>query len=112
MKAGTTSSDHSEIPEVSRQRSARRRSMSSSRRSIRLGLLLMRNRVGTGSDGLSERGPSPVQERQGALQKSNREQLDAGGADPFRELPEVGVLDVHNHDCRRKLVEGLGGGGR
>src|ERR671936_195169 len=50
MNAATTSSDQSVMPAASRQRSARRRSMSSSRRSMRVGLA-MRLRVGGGSDG-------------------------------------------------------------
>src|SRR6266545_4828529 len=51
MKAATTSRLHSLIPAASRQRSARRRSMSSSSRSIREGREGMAWRVESGSDG-------------------------------------------------------------
>src|SRR5947207_5341246 len=51
MKAATTSRFHSEISAASRQRSARRRSMSSSSRSIRDGLFAMADKVENASDG-------------------------------------------------------------
>src|SRR4051794_8305594 len=51
MKAATTSRFQSSISDASRQRSASRRSMSSSSRSIREGCLAMEKSVGTGSDG-------------------------------------------------------------
>src|SRR5438128_8820493 len=50
MKAATTSMFQSVISPASRQRSERRRSMSSSRRSIRVGRFAMEARVGTASD--------------------------------------------------------------
>src|SRR6266498_292970 len=55
MKAATTSRFHSEISDASRQRSVRRRSMSSSSRSIREGWLAMANKVEIASDGLGFR---------------------------------------------------------
>src|SRR5215204_6943868 len=51
MNAATTSSVHSCVDAASRQRSARRRSMSSSRRSIRVGVCSMRKTVKRASDG-------------------------------------------------------------
>src|SRR5438105_4983923 len=53
MNAATTSRLQSPMPAASRQRSARRRSMSSSRRSIRDGRVAMPRRVKRRSDGVS-----------------------------------------------------------
>src|SRR5262245_34219221 len=50
MNAATTSRFHSPISDASRQRSVRRRSMSSSSRSMRVGRCML-TRVGPGSDG-------------------------------------------------------------
>src|SRR5689334_1582304 len=53
MKAATTSRFQSPISAASRQRSARRRSMSSSRRSMRVGVLLISISVERPSDDMS-----------------------------------------------------------
>src|SRR3954471_11641938 len=52
MKAATTSRFHSPISAASRQRSVSRRSMSSSSRSMRVGLFAMAETVETPSDGI------------------------------------------------------------
>src|SRR6188508_674801 len=76
MKAATTSMFHSEISPASRQRSASRRSMSSSRRSILVGVFCMGESVGPGSDVMI----GPMGE------------LRFGGARvPSRESPEAAV---------------------
>src|SRR5581483_2120423 len=83
MKAATTSSDHSVMPAASRQRSARRRSMSSSSRSIRVGRCDMRSRVGIPSDDIE-----PPQVTSAAMPRK----LHYGPARvPSRDSPEAAV---------------------
>src|ERR1043166_2879540 len=79
MNAATTSSDPSVIPAASRQRSARRRSMSSSRRSMRVGLA-MRFRVGGPSDGPRQGGPVPGPVHSGPARLPSRESPKAAVA--------------------------------
>src|SRR4051794_20245918 len=116
MNAATTSSDHSEMPAASRHRSARRKSISSSSRSIRDGRLDMPRRVKTASDGpgglsLQERS-SLVDQRERLLQELGGQNLRARVPQAPRKVAEALVTRIDQHERRSKLVACLLGARR
>ena len=106
MNAATTSRFHSATSPASRQRSVSRRSMSSSSRSIRVGLFAMPKRVGPPSDGidLGSRGDGSDPRRPGTLPLPRV--AGAGGRAPARAR----LLGLRAR-LRERVLDGLSVGG-